>query len=192
MFLEDIIGPFIRLYGRKYYVNCFDGKIGIVIQTTFYPIEYEENVKYITKDGIKHKEGDMFIADTSDELDILNPTYNDVKIYKHNVRLQYANRYGMEQAWAVFPLNYEDKDAAMEAIKSNHDNLKHVSTLLWQNMDFLAELLTIDVGSIRRHVPNSILRDVMAKIRMIKQENQMKRTVPKDTMAVDPANKEAI
>ncbi len=199
MFHQDHLGPFMILYGRRYYTRCTRGKVGIMVQNNFYPVEYEETIKYITKDGIKHMEDvNMFANVTSDEPDILNPTCHAVNIYIDSVRQEYANRYGMERAWILIPLHYHDKNKAIEEIKKNRDNLKNVSSILWQNIEFLEELLNEDIGNIRSFVPNSMVGCVMSKIRTIKQKKQHNRyrvlpdSMEQNIMVVDLANKEVI
>lgn len=177
------------LYGRRYYVRCTRGEVGIMIQNRFYPVEYEKDIKYITKDGVKHEDTGVFM-NVCDELDILNPTYHAVNLYRDSVREEHANRYGMERAWIAIPPYYYDKDKAIEEIKNNKDNLKNVSSALWQNIEFLEELSTIEIGNIRLSIPDSLTTVVMSKIRTIKRESQLNRS--RFIKDVDLANKEVI
>jgi len=189
MFHQDDIGPFMLLYGRRYYVRCTRGELGILVQNKFYPVEYEKDIKYITKDGVRHEDTGVFMI-VCDEPDILNPTYHAVNLYRDSVRHEYTNRYGMESAWIAIPLYYYDKDKAIEEIKKNKDNLKNVSSALWKNVDFLTELSNLEIGNIRSSIPNSLTPDVMRKIRTMKQETQLNRS--RFIKDVDLANKEVI
>jgi hypothetical protein len=160
-----------------------------MVQNTFYPLEYEGNIKYITKDGVRHREDDRHDYDiddvTSDEPDSLNPTYDDVEMYRNNLRQQYERRYGVDDALIEVPHRYKDKDKAIEAIRENRDNLENVSSPLWQNVEFLAELLQLNLGNIRRSIPNPIADHVMDKIRTIQRSKQVNRLSRRTSKALD-------
>jgi hypothetical protein len=160
-----------------------------MVQNTFYPVEHEGNTKYITKDGVRHTEDGREFYDiddvTSDEPDRLNPTYDDIEIYRNNLRQQYERRYGIEDALIEVPLRYNEKDKAIEAIRENRDNLENVSIHLWQNVDFLQELLQLNLGNIRRTIPNGIVGNVMDKIRIIQRSKQVNRASRRTGKALD-------